>query len=141
MLFRKSYRQKRVPKKKFCYWAPRVTALIFTALFYYFIWPSFSAVLENYPIFFNFFVATLTFALTIIFWGKGGLWGAAGFFLAGLLYPLVLWHHILNVSVLAISIMLLMIGFLFLLDSYESRPAPDNIKSKRSPVYFREYKR
>lgn len=97
------------------YWPAQISALFFVFFMYALIRDDFVTTLSYHPVLYNFFIGTIIFALTIIFWKNPKRTNGFYFIAIGLGYCFLMWDRILAVSAIATSVWLVLTGALFLI--------------------------
>lgn len=129
-------------EKSFFFWLGRSCVVFMTIFYFKLYYVELLTALENMPVLHIPLIVAFVLLVTIIMWNyRGALLGL--FYIAvGLLYITYSERIFLSVSVLALSYLLVLIGLMFLLDTFyywiNSRKSDDNSVKRRAPMYASE---
>lgn len=126
-------KSRKTHQEKIYYWFPRISAIMFVIISYFFIFTDFQKLIAYYPLALEFILGTAVLTAILVAWNDGKTGGTV-FILLGLIFALVSVHRLLVISILFSTIWLVLTGALMLLDHYSA-----DQKRKKARVYARKF--
>jgi len=126
-------KQRRQRKKSFVFWFPRISAILFSVFTFAFITDDLIKAIYLFPLALEFILSIMVLVVTYLVWNESK---KAGFYfiLIGLAFAAYSFKRLLLISVIFASVWLVLTGFLFLIESMDSKGKKNLIKKQLREV-------